>query len=39
MEKCNKMDIEDTPKRVGKNKNNSNFIPMDEEKKLLNQKN
>jgi len=32
MEKCNKMDIEDTPKTEGKNKNNANSIPMDEEK-------
>lgn len=38
MEKCNKMDIEDTPKRVGKNKNNSNFIPMDEEKETFKSK-
>jgi cyclin B len=31
MEKCNKMDIEDTPEREEENKNNSNFIPLDEE--------
>ena len=31
MEQCNKMHIEDTPERVEKNKNNANFIPMDEE--------
>ena len=31
MEKCNKMNIEDTPERVENNKNNTNFIPMDEE--------
>jgi cyclin B len=32
MVKSNKMDIEDTPKRVEKNIKNANFIPMDEEK-------
>ena len=32
MEKCNKMNIEDTPERVENNKNNANLIPMDEER-------
>ena len=31
MEKCNKMNIEDTPERAENNKNNANLIPMDEE--------
>jgi len=39
MEKYNKMDIEgNTPKAMEKNRNNSNFIPMDEEKESFKSK-
>lgn len=39
MEKCNKMDIEDTPKRVGKIKIIQILFQWMKKKKLLNQKN